>query len=111
MPDRDLTPLQRALAAACEYAQACGVTAEITPESFAIQPSPAGMTVATVVTVEHVVIVTVNRTGTTLGVAELMLTHDTELWNGRPVTDIYLPGDSHGDDWLAAVEAVGSGRG
>ncbi|WP_280411708.1 hypothetical protein [Nocardia asiatica] len=105
------TPLQRALAEACEFAKRHGVTSRICPDDFGIQRSDIGLTTATYVDGDHAVTVTVDRYGETrFGVAELFWTHleadedrdlcdyceaaDPDQIDGRPMVTVYLPGDA-----------------
>jgi hypothetical protein len=117
MPDQQ-TPLQKALAEACEFAKRHGVTQRIHPDDFGIQRSDIGLTTATYVDGDHAVTATIDRHGeTSFGVAELFWTHleadedrdpcadcgecvncgevECECKSpGQPMVDVYLPGDA-----------------
>ncbi|MGV9818400.1 hypothetical protein [Nocardia xishanensis] len=116
MPDQ--TPLQKALAEACEFAIRHGVDGSIRPDDFGIQRSDIGLTTATYVDGDHAVSVTVDRYGhASFGVADLYWVHLEadesrepctncgECANcgevececaplGRPMTTVHLPGDA-----------------
>ncbi|MFI6215660.1 hypothetical protein ACIBCD_27020 [Nocardia brasiliensis] len=115
-PTTEPTPLDRALARACEFAIAHDVAEPITPADFGIQRSDTGLTTATYVDADHAVTVTVDRHGETrIAVAELNWIHneadsdrdccdfceydlddlDDDFTDyGPPMHDVYLPGDA-----------------
>ncbi|WP_029899548.1 hypothetical protein [Nocardia brasiliensis] len=111
-PPAEPTPLERALARACEFAIAHDVAEPITPADFGIQRSDTGLTTATYVDADHAVTVTVDRHGEArIAVAELSWIHNEadsdrdccdfceydldDLDNyGPPMHDVYLPGDA-----------------
>jgi hypothetical protein len=105
------TPLQIALTQACEFAIAHGVQPPITPEDFGIQATGDGLTTATYVDGDHAVTVLVDPYGSAkFGVAELDWIHlesdedrepceccefdEDEHFFGRPLINVYLPGDA-----------------
>ncbi|MFR9767085.1 hypothetical protein [Nocardia sp. SC052] len=112
------TPLQRALAEACEFTIRHGVHQPLRPEDFGIQRSAIGLTTATYVDSDHAVTVTVDSHGQArFGVAELFWMHleadedrdpcadcgecsncgATEAeceCRRRPMVTVYLPGDA-----------------
>lgn len=70
------TPLQRALAEACEFAKAHGFDDDITQDDFGIQRSGPGITHATHVSPTHVIAVTIGGIdGLCIGVGEIDWVH------------------------------------
>lgn len=111
MPDQTTTPspLETALAEACQFAIAHGVDA-VTPADFGIQRTDIGLTNATYVDGDHAVVVTVDRHGNAnFGVARLNWVHleadedrdicdhcevidPRDIADERPIDTAYLPG-------------------
>lgn len=102
---RQQTPLEKALEAACVFARWHGIDRTLSPRDFGIQRSEAGITHATYVDSDVVVVVVLDRNGrATFGLADLDWLHWPATANGtepcsaecvarRPETVAYLPGD------------------
>jgi hypothetical protein len=108
--------LELALVDACDIARKYGTPADLTPDDFALQRSSPGWQHATHIGPEHLISVTLDPDGdVTVQVGEIYWFDEEdddeeaagpECFHGRPLTDVYLPGDAPGPQHAEVVDGT-----